>query len=217
MSSISPDYLPSRYRIFDATSVPLNSLPQTHGDIFLAPRGRVGRDTDGVPFYWKLPSCSAGAFLAVVWKTVMDVKTTEPNPLERLGMLLLVKTNPALLDTARIIMTQMQSSAGASNHGAEFPLPLPTSPISPPTVSVFPPSPLSPKAMGHIPQRPHPDGPRDTSKEDSTWHYGPSWTSSDFITKSTGIEHPEPWDQTGNLEDMILVHQSFRGREPSQE
>ncbi|KAF8998909.1 hypothetical protein BDZ89DRAFT_1147913 [Hymenopellis radicata] len=64
------------YRVFDAATIPLTAAPQELGSLHLSPSNLLGVHHDGSRLYWKLPGCSAGAFLTTVFTQV--ALDTEP-------------------------------------------------------------------------------------------------------------------------------------------
>ncbi len=54
------------YRVFDAASIPLTAPPQEMSINLL------GTHHDGSRLYWKLPGCSAGAFLTTVYSEILS-------------------------------------------------------------------------------------------------------------------------------------------------
>jgi hypothetical protein len=65
------------FRIFDSTAVPLQQGPATFRAIHLSPMLNFGVHIDGSKFYWRLPGCSAGAFIGAVFQQVVLTQTTQ--------------------------------------------------------------------------------------------------------------------------------------------
>ncbi|KAJ7134388.1 hypothetical protein C8R44DRAFT_729842 [Mycena epipterygia] len=198
------------YHIFDATSIPITTSAQTLGVIPLAPVNELNKHIDLSKLYWRLPSCSAGAFIGAVFQDVLVFSSDFPD-LETLVLLLhsrvIPRTNTSLISVGADRTSGIPEEKMADRRDLSSPPASPPFPLSPVLVA-------SGAVREYIAREPTADGGRReyTIDEENKWAFGPSWTATEVITRRTGVIHPEPWHQFGDPKDALLVFPSSARR-----